>query len=255
MQDAEHPFQEIGAREVENGHVSHLRTHPLGQDADGQHGHPDGDDFTEIVATEVINDRCHEICPGDAAQDAERGVEDAAVGLAVGHGQEQQAEAADDFQAREEDGLPTGRILRIGVPDQEEGGHGDKPVGSDAIQGEIGCQPGFRIAQKGAHNEQGENPEQDMSHGGFPAVTFAVAMFNRIGDRHSHAEQERRIDEVRQAHEIHAVFGVFHPLRHVVDFPEIVDEDHQRHRQRPEHIDGQVAALGVSVGHGVRIRR
>ena len=255
MQDAEHSFQEIGAREVEDGHVSHLRPHPLGQDADGQHGHPDRHKLAQIVAAEVIDDGCHEIGPGDAAQNAERGVEDAAVGLAVGHGQEKQAETAEDFQAREEDGLPAGRILRIGVPNEEERSHGGQPVGSDAVQGEIGCQPGFRIAQEGAHDEQGENPEQDVSHGGFPAVALAVAVFNRVGDRHSHAEQEGRIDEVRQAHEIDAVFGVFHPLRHVVDFPEVVDEDHQRHRQRPEHIDGQVAALGVFVGHSVRTRR
>ena len=94
----------------------------------------------------------------------------------------EKAYAAYYLQAGEEDGLPPRGVFRMGVPYQEEGCHGHEPVHSDAVEREVWCQTGFRVAQEGANDEQGKCPDQDVSGRGFPAVTFAVAVFDGIWD-------------------------------------------------------------------------
>ena len=75
-----------------------------------------------------------------------------------------------------------------------------------------------------------------MAEGGFAAAALGKAVLYRIRHGHSHGKQEHREDDVRNAHSILEHGKMFQKMRHASYGPEIIDEDHKKHRKTTEHV-------------------
>ena len=107
-----------------------------------------------------------------------------------------------------------------------------------------------RVFSAGAHHQQGEGPGEDVAEGFLGRDQLLEAALDGVGDGQAHDKQEQREDDVRQAHGILVRPRVLQPVGHVPDRPEVVHEDHQEHREPPEHVDGAVAPAETVIFHG-----
>ena len=186
-----------------------------------------------------------QIGPSDQSQDAPpAGLHQAAAVGAVGDGEGDEQD--DPGPAEPLSGL---ELLRIGVPHEEEAQDREeleKPVAA----AQEGGHPAIGIHEEDAHHQEGEGPGEDVAEGFLGRNQLLEAALDRVRNGQPHDEQEQRENDVRQAHGILVRGGVLQPVGNVPDRPEVVHEDHQEHRQSPEHVDGAVAPAEAVIFHG-----
>ena len=186
-----------------------------------------------------------QVGPSDQPEDAPPAGPDQAAALgAVGEGE---ADEEDDSCRPEPfSGL---ELFRPGVPDEEEAQHhqqDEEPLPA----ANPGGHAAFGIDDEHAHHQQGEGPGEDVAEGFLGRDQLLEAALDGVGDGQAHDEEEQREDDVRQAHGILVRPRVLQPAGHVPDRPEVVHEDHQEHREPPEHVDGAVAPPETVMIHG-----
>ena len=56
-----------------------------------------------------------------------------------------------------------------------------------------------------------------------------------------HSKQGAGEYKIRQYHKVIPINGMLQPMGYVMHFPEVIDENHGEHGQRPQHVNGRIA--------------
>jgi hypothetical protein len=75
-----------------------------------------------------------------------------------------------------------------------------------------------------------------MTYYGFSGMAFTISPLNGKGDGQPDCKKKTGENNIGQPKEILTIFGMLQPVRHIMNFPEVVDKYHDEHSQRPEQI-------------------
>ena len=80
-----------------------------------------------------------------------------------------------------------------------------------------------------------------MPQGGLCREALGISALNGVRYGHSHCKQKAGEYNIRQSHKVFTINGMFQPMGYVMHFPEVIDENHGEHGQRPQHVNGRIA--------------